>query len=415
MSLIRLAKMSAFGQNVRPSDGALLYIYEVGTTTPKTTYSDVEETIPHTHPVEADAAGVFPPVYLSGFYKEVLKDKNNVQISSVDGLQVRAGDVRYLGDFDSSTNAGDYPAEGNTGDQYRVTTGFKLNTSSGSHLLKTGDFIQANKNGATAVDADWDIIQGVDHQVTGTVPISDGVNIATNCKLGTVFTVTIAGNRTLDNPTNMRVGETYTWVITQDGTGGRTLAFGGNFKPSVAPSIRTSANALTVIQGVIVGESIIRWTILGSPNTSVIWRMVNNESAGNQTPLGGGGSDWELSDDVQNEFYVGSATQITESSGIFSFATTGHWSVKAYGFGTIAALNLVLQSTIDDSAYIQICIAGAVPGASDAATASLEVLLRIDSISLQKIRLGQIASTGLFAGVGTYNATYIVFTKLSEL
>jgi len=161
MALILLSKMSAFGQNTKPSDGALLYIFEAGTTTPKPTFSDEAETTPQTHPIVADSTGVFAPVYLSGFYKEVLKDKNGVQISSVDDLQARAGDVAYLGGFDSSTNSGDYPASGNLGDEYKVSTGFVLNAASGSHYLATGDFIISNKNSATAINADWDIKRGV--------------------------------------------------------------------------------------------------------------------------------------------------------------------------------------------------------------------------------------------------------------
>ena len=61
------------------------------------------------------------------------------------------------------------------------------------------------------------------------VALSDGANIATDASLSNVFTVTLGGNRTLDNPTNLVAGRTYVWVITQDGTGGRTLAYGSNF------------------------------------------------------------------------------------------------------------------------------------------------------------------------------------------
>lgn len=43
--------------------GAKANTYTVGTTTPLTTYSDYAMTTPHTNPVAADSAGVFPPIY----------------------------------------------------------------------------------------------------------------------------------------------------------------------------------------------------------------------------------------------------------------------------------------------------------------------------------------------------------------
>jgi hypothetical protein len=39
------------------------------------------------------------------------------------------------------------------------------------------------------------------------------------------FSVTLGGNRTLANPSNQTAGQSGTIVMTQDGTGSRTLAF----------------------------------------------------------------------------------------------------------------------------------------------------------------------------------------------
>lgn len=74
--------------------------------------------------------------------------------------------------------------------------------------------------------------------------LTDGANIATNCNLGTSFRVTLGGNRTLDNPTNLQDGDVYNWRVTQDGTGSRTLAYGSKFKfPGGAPTLSTAASA----------------------------------------------------------------------------------------------------------------------------------------------------------------------------
>lgn len=48
-----------------PLAGAKLYFYEENTTTPLAVYSDAARTVPHAHPVVADADGYFPTIYLT--------------------------------------------------------------------------------------------------------------------------------------------------------------------------------------------------------------------------------------------------------------------------------------------------------------------------------------------------------------
>lgn len=92
----------------------------------------------------------------------------------------------------------------------------------------------------------------------GTVALTDGANIATDCSTGNVFTVTLGGNRTFTAPTNQVAGATYIWRITQDATGSRTGTFNSVFKwPSgVAPTLTTTANANDIISGVSDGTNI---------------------------------------------------------------------------------------------------------------------------------------------------------------
>jgi len=70
------------GQGIVPSDGAKLYFYAFGTSTPKDTYTTSALSTPNSNPVEADADGLFPAIWLSGMYSATLKDKNGVQIWS---------------------------------------------------------------------------------------------------------------------------------------------------------------------------------------------------------------------------------------------------------------------------------------------------------------------------------------------
>jgi len=81
------------------------------------------------------------------------------------------------------------------------------------------------------------------------VPLTDGANIATDLALGNNFSVTLAGNRTLDNPTNLVAGQSGVIKITQDATGSRTLAYGSywDFAGGTAPTLTTTANGVDIL------------------------------------------------------------------------------------------------------------------------------------------------------------------------
>jgi hypothetical protein len=76
----------------------------------------------------------------------------------------------------------------------------------------------------------------------------DGATISVNASLANTFRLTLAGNRTLANPTNLSAGQHLFFRIKQDATGSRTLAFGSKYKfPGGAAVLSTAANALDVI------------------------------------------------------------------------------------------------------------------------------------------------------------------------
>jgi len=79
--------------------------------------------------------------------------------------------------------------------------------------------------------------------------LADAANIAWDLDDNQTSSLTIGGNRTLDNPTNMKNGATYILKITQDGTGGRTLAYGNAylFPNGTAPVLSTAAGAVDVL------------------------------------------------------------------------------------------------------------------------------------------------------------------------
>lgn len=79
--------------------------------------------------------------------------------------------------------------------------------------------------------------------------LTDGTTITPDFSVGNNFSVTLGGNRTLANPTNLTAGQSGVIFITQDGTGGRTLAFGSywDFPNAAAPSLTTTASAVDVL------------------------------------------------------------------------------------------------------------------------------------------------------------------------
>ena len=82
-----------------------------------------------------------------------------------------------------------------------------------------------------------------------TQTLTDGANIDWDVSAGVMATVTLGGNRTLNNPTNLVNGATYLLIVKQDGDGSRTLDYGDAYKfgDGEAPTLSTDANAIDII------------------------------------------------------------------------------------------------------------------------------------------------------------------------
>ena len=90
--------------------------------------------------------------------------------------------------------------------------------------------------------------------------LTDASSIATNLALSNNFAITLGGNRTLVNPTNITAGQSGSIFITQDGTGSRTLAYGSYFKfvAGTAPVLSTAAAAIDRIDYVVKSSTAIQ-------------------------------------------------------------------------------------------------------------------------------------------------------------
>lgn len=79
--------------------------------------------------------------------------------------------------------------------------------------------------------------------------LTDASNISWNLDNAQAAKVTLGGNRTLDNPTNMVSGGTYVLRVTQDVTGSRTLSYGTAYKwpAGTAPTLTATSNAVDIL------------------------------------------------------------------------------------------------------------------------------------------------------------------------
>lgn len=78
--------------------------------------------------------------------------------------------------------------------------------------------------------------------------LTDAATIAYDADLGVNASVTLGGNRTLANPTNLRAGMRGSVVVTQDGTGNRTLAYGSKWLfPGNSHTLTTTAAGVDII------------------------------------------------------------------------------------------------------------------------------------------------------------------------
>lgn len=96
--------------------------------------------------------------------------------------------------------------------------------------------------------------------------LTDGATITPDFSASCNFSVTLGGNRTLANPTNIVAGQSGSLFITQDATGSRTLAYGGYWKfPSgAAPTLTTTANATDRIDYIVRSSTFIEAVFTGN-------------------------------------------------------------------------------------------------------------------------------------------------------
>lgn len=126
-----------------------------------------------------------------------------------------------------------------------------------------GSFPNFTSNPANMTEAELNLLVGVlgplaelakaqqwtEQQNFQGATLVDGTNIAWDLKTEQVASVTLGGNRILDNPTNIVAGGTYVLYVLQDGTGSRLLTFGANYRwgDDGLPTLSTGVNKMDVL------------------------------------------------------------------------------------------------------------------------------------------------------------------------
>ena len=133
-----------------------------------------------------------------------------------------------------------------------VTSTTTLATSLTGVLKGTSGVVSVATAGTdyAGIDTAQTFTKGQRGEITALV---DGATITPDFADSNNFSVTLGGNRTLANPSNIVAGQSGSIFITQDGTGSRTLAYGVDyeFAGGVAPTLSTAPNAVDRIDYVV--------------------------------------------------------------------------------------------------------------------------------------------------------------------
>ena len=121
------------------------------------------------------------------------------------------------------------------------------------NLLESGD-IGTTVQGYDADTAKTDTAQTYTAAQRGTITtLTDGATITPDFAASNNYTVTLAGNRTLANPSNLTAGQSGAIFLVQDSTGSRTASFGSywDFPSGTAPTLTTTASAVDLLVYVV--------------------------------------------------------------------------------------------------------------------------------------------------------------------
>ena len=139
------------------------------------------------------------------------------------------------------------------GSNIRVGQGWEINEGAGQGVNRFNVAPGGNVGIGTDTTAPAKQFEITKSAVARISALSDAATIAVDFNTAQNWSVTLAGNRTLGNPTNITAGQTGSIFVTQDGTGGRTLSFASywDFIAGTAPTMTTTAAAVDRIDYIV--------------------------------------------------------------------------------------------------------------------------------------------------------------------
>jgi len=186
--------------------------------------------------------------------------QNTTNGPSVQLLKSRGTSVGSLTTVSSGDSLGEVVFAGADGDEFRAGASIEaiVDGTPGNNDMPGRLVFSTTADGASSPTERMRIAQnGVITIQNGAVAVigtlTDAATITPDFAADCNFTVTLGGNRTIANPSNLTAGQSGSIFLVQDATGSRTVSWGSywDFPGGTAPTLSTAANAVDRIDYVV--------------------------------------------------------------------------------------------------------------------------------------------------------------------